>query len=156
MKKVPLLLCSLTLLCVAGCAENLATSNYSTQEAARASKTVPAKIVSIRPVTINTNTGVGGLAGTVIGATAGSAIGGDTRTNIIGGAAGAVAGGVLGNAIEKGVSKNQGLEITMKLRDGSYTTVTQLAEKNVYLSVGQKVLIIYGEKTRVVPDTTGT
>lgn len=140
---------SSSLFLLAGCAENISPNVYDSQDVGQANRVMPATIVSMRPVTINASTGVGGLVGAGAGAVAGSAIGGDARTNIIAGIGGAVAGGLLGNAIEKGVSKKQGMEYVLRTRHDSLITVTQT--QDLHLSIGQKVFVIYGKQTRIVP-----
>lgn len=145
---------SLGLGVLSGCTDSFNTSTYQAGDVGQANRVVPARVVSMRFVRIDNNSGVGGLTGAVVGGVAGSAIGGGSRANIIGAVGGAVVGGLLGNAVEKGVRKNQGIEYVLKSRQtGDLLTVTQLQDIN--LQVGQKVLIIYGRQTRVVPDTRG-
>jgi outer membrane lipoprotein SlyB len=154
MKKYALHFLTIISICaffLAGCAETLSPNTYTAKQAGRVNKVVPATIVSMRPVNISTNTGIGGLAGVVAGAAAGSAIGGGSRMNIIGGTGGALAGGYLGNKVEGAFSNEKGTEYVLRTKDGSYLTVTQVDELN--LRIGQKVLIMYGSTTRIVPDT---
>lgn len=139
-------------LVLSGCASDISPNTYDRSEIGQASKTAQAKVVSMMPVAINTNTGVGGLAGAAAGAAAGSTIGGDTATNIVGGIGGAVVGGLVGNAVESGISKKQGMEYVLRTKDGSLVTVTQAQDLN--LRISQPVLIIYGKPVRVVPDNT--
>lgn len=154
MKKIlfyALLFCSVLLV---GCTQDLGTSSYSSGDVGQVNRVVPATVVSMRPVMINDSTGVGGLVGAGAGAVAGSAIGGSTRANILGGIGGAVIGGLAGNAIEKGITKKKGMEYILRVsKSKSLLTVTQLQDLQLY--VGQKVLIIYGQRTRIVPDGSG-
>lgn len=142
-----------SLLFVAGCAD-LSPNTYQAGDVGQVNQVVPATIVSMRPVKIQASSGtVGTLAGAGIGAVAGSAIGGDTRTNILAGAGGAILGGLAGRAIENKVSATGGMEYVLRTKDKRLVTVTQT--QDLQLGVGQKVLIIYGRQTRIVPDYTG-
>jgi len=152
MKKNIIYLLVPVILLLTGCAESLSPSTYSRAEVGQANQAVPAKIVSMRSVTIDANSGAGGLVGVAAGATAGSLIGGSDTAHILGGIGGAVAGGVIGNEVEKGIRKTQGTEYVLKTQKGTYVTVTQVQELNLY--VGQRVIIIYGKQVRIVPDTT--
>lgn len=153
MKKIfNLTLIGVTLLTIVGCAPNISPNTYTGAEVGHASKTVRATVISIRPVTINNESGVGGLVGTAAGATAGSAIGGDTTTNILAGIGGAIVGGAIGHGIDKNMHTSQGMEYVCRLHDSSLVTLTQPSELG--LQVGQKVLIIYGKQARLVPDNS--
>src|SRR2546430_17228795 len=67
--------------------------------------------LAVRPVTIDgSHSGIGSLAGLVIGGVVGSNIGG-ARGSAIAGVAGAVAGGVAGNALERTATKENGVEL---------------------------------------------
>jgi outer membrane lipoprotein SlyB len=135
-----------------GCS-NVSTNTYQTAEAGVARKVVHGTIVSKRNVMINNSSDVGGTAGAVGGAVAGSAIGGSTRSNIVGAIGGAVVGGIVGQAIDKSVNCQNGIEYIIRLKkDDSLIAISQA--NDLKLCVGQKVLIIYGATTRVIPDET--
>ena len=55
---------------------------------------------------------------------------------------GAVAGGVAGNAIERGATKKQGLEITVKLDNGELRAITQDADES--FRPGERVRLLSG------------
>lgn len=143
-----LIVFSLSLL--TACAPNLSSGNYSGSQVGVASKTVTGTIISKRLVQIDNNSGMGGLLGAGAGAVAGSAIGGGTRANILGGIGGAVAGGLIGNAVDKGIHSQQGFEYIIRVSKGNTISVTQTTETN--LAVGQKVMVIYGNPVRVIPE----
>lgn len=144
----------LSLLLLGGCAD-LSPNTYSAGEVGQINQVVPATIVSMRPVKIQaTSGGVGTLVGAGAGAVAGSTIGGGDTAHLLGGIGGAVIGGLAGNAIEKGISKKQGMEYVLRTKSGKLLTVTQT--QDLQLGVNQKVLIIYGKQTRIVPDNTST
>jgi len=136
---------------VAACAPNVSSENYSAQNYGEARRVVKGVIANVRPVTVQGQSGVGTVAGGVIGGVAGSRIGGGSTSNIIGGVAGAVAGGLVGREIERSASKANALEYIIRLSDGSMTSVVQGSEP--FLQRGQRVLVIYGRETRVIPDT---
>lgn len=140
-----ILLSSVALL--AGCASQ-SGSSYS-REQTRHEMTVRMGVVdSIRHVTIEgTKTPLGAGAGAVIGGVAGSSVG-QGRGSGIGTILGAIAGGVAGSAIEEKATKKDGLEITVKLENGSYVAVTQDADED--FKPGERVRILSGDgSTRV-------
>jgi|JI102314A1RNA_FD_contig_31_1682951_length_2217_multi_7_in_0_out_0_1 outer membrane lipoprotein SlyB len=138
-----------SLFLLAACSGNLSSGTYSGGQVNTADKVLYGVITSKRTVHIDNSSGIGTLAGTVAGATAGSAIGGGTRANILGGVGGALAGGLLGSAVDKGINSQQGYEYIIRLSKGSTIAVTQSQDNN--LAVGTNVMVIYGDKVRVVP-----
>jgi len=133
---------------VGGCASTSSGSVYSGGQA-RQEQTVRLGVVeSVRQVSIEgSRSGVGAMAGGVAGGVAGSNVGGG-KGSTIGSILGAVAGGVAGNAIEQGVTKKQGLEITVKLDNGELRAITQEADEA--FRPGERVrLLSAGGVTRV-------
>lgn len=99
-------------------------------------------VESARPVTIDgTKSPIGAGAGAVIGGIAGSGMGGG-RGSDVGSIIGAVAGGVAGAAIENSATKQNGVEITIKLDDGKYIAITQAADEA--FRPGERVRILSG------------
>ena len=78
---------------------------------------------------------------------------GGGRGHTVGGALGGIAGALAGAAIEKGATgTNNGLELTVKLADGSERIVVQTAGKDSFY-VGQPVrLIVSGSGSRIRPE----
>ena len=151
MRKYNLLILLLVCLFCVGCAQNISPNNYNADEVGTASHVVKATVVSERPVKIDNQSGVGGVAGATSGAVAGSAIaGGNVRGNIVGAVGGAVVGGVVGTVIDKSIHKEQGKEYILRLKNKSLVSVVQIDALSLH--VGQHVLIIYGGMTRVIPD----
>lgn len=134
---------------LAACAPDLSSSTYRGYEVGAANETVTGTIVGKRLVNIRSNSGVGTAVGAVGGAVAGSAIGGGTRANLLGGLGGAVVGGIIGNQIEKGVNTQQGFEYVIRISKTRTISVTQSTDNE--LPVGAKVMVIYGERVRVIP-----
>lgn len=139
-------------LLMVGCAQNVSPNTYQSGEVGVASRVVPGVVIAKRSVNIDANSGAGGLAGVAAGAAAGSTMGSSTSSNVVGAVGGAVVGGVAGNAIDKAVNHHQGYEYIIRLNKGRIISVVQ--EKDVQFRVNQRVLIIYGAMTRLIPDTT--
>lgn len=134
---------------LAGCASNLSGESYSRSEA-RTVQTVEYGIIEqLRPVQIEgTKTPIGAGAGAVVGGVAGSGVGGGKGSQIMT-VIGAVAGGLAGAAIEEGVTRSQGVEITVRMDNGQIIAVVQALSPNERFSVGDRVRVIYGKNTRV-------
>ncbi|TRX75814.1 outer membrane lipoprotein [Pseudomonas mangiferae] len=143
MRNSGLLLASFTAVTMAlgGCTSDLTGDSYSRDEA-RAVQTVRmGTIESLRPVKIEgTKTPIGAGAGAVIGGVGGSAIGGG-RGSVVAAVIGAVAGGVLGAMTEEGITRTQGVEITVREDDGSLRAYVQEVEPNQIFRVGERVRI---------------
>jgi outer membrane lipoprotein SlyB len=143
---VSLLFCML----VTGCMQSISPNSYRASEVGVASDAVPGVIVAKRYVDIDGNSGVGGLAGAVAGGAAGSAIGGSTAASLVGVVGGALIGGLAGNSIDKAVNHKIGIEYIIRLHKGSTISVTQA--QDMQFTVNQRVLVIYGPMTRIIPD----
>ena len=88
---------------------------------------------------------------------AGGSVGGH-REGLVVGVLGAVAGAALGNAVERGVTKEQAVEILLQLRNGERRAIVQ-AQGNENWIAGEPVIVVTtGGKSRVVraPATTRT
>ena len=126
------------LLLAAGCAEDLSGSSYGRSSARSAYTEMEGEILSVAPVTIEGREGVlGGLAGGIIGAAVGSTIGG-------------VAGAAAGAGAEKAGTKQNGVELRVKLDDGRIMNVTQTLGDDSF-APGQRVRVLFGADTRVRP-----
>jgi len=137
-----ILMASLLAAAMAGCATSQSGSSYQ-RSATRGEMNVRMGIVeSVRQVTIEgTQSAIGPAAGAVIGGIAGSNVG-QGRGSTVGTILGAVAGGVAGGALEEGVTKKAGLEITIKLDSGQYIAVTQEADEQ--FRPGERVRVLSG------------
>lgn len=129
-------------LALGGCASNLAGDTYSRSEA-RAPQTVhTGTIEELRPVKIEgTKTGIGAGAGAAAGGIAASTIGG-SRGSAVAAVIGAVAGGLVGAAAEEGITRTQGVEITVREDDGILRAYVQEIEPNQIFRVGDRVRIL--------------
>ncbi|OZB34933.1 hypothetical protein [Pseudomonas wenzhouensis] len=143
MRKPTLLITSLAaLLVLGGCQSRLTGDTYSRDEA-RAVQTVRmGTIESLRPVQIEgTKTPIGAGAGAVVGGIGGSTLGGGRGSAVLA-VVGAVAGGLLGAAAEEGLTRTQGVEITVREDDGTLRAYVQEVEPNQVFRVGERVRIM--------------
>jgi outer membrane lipoprotein SlyB len=135
---------------VAGCVSQKTGDVYSRDEALREQSVRRATVESVRPVKIEgTRTGVGAVAGGAVGGIAGSTVG-TGKTSNVAAVVGAVGGGLAGQAMEEGVTRKNGVEITVRLESGEMRAIVQdAADKFV---TGQKVrLLTQNGITRVSP-----
>ncbi len=136
---------------LSGCATpSQSGSSYSASQSRREMTVRMGVVESVRQVTIEGSQegGTGAMVGGVIGGIAGSNIGGGNRGSAVGTILGAVGGAVAGKAIEESTTKKAGLEITVKLDNGSYTAITQEADEQ--FRPGERVRILSGSgATRV-------
>lgn len=154
MRKSLILIASVSLsgLVLGGCASSLTGDTYSRGEARTVQVVRMGTIESLRPVQIEgTKTPIGSGAGAVVGGIAGSGVGGG-RGSAVAAVIGAVAGGMLGAAAEEGITRTQGVEITVREDDGSMRAYVQAVEPNQTFRVGQRVRILTVDGTsRVAP-----
>lgn len=142
-------------LVLSACAPNVSPDSYSVGAVGNVNRAVKGSIVSARKVDINgTNSGGGALAGGAAGGVAGSAMGGtgNTRTNIVGAVGGAVIGAVAGSTIEEAATKQTGMEYVVQTENGALLTIVQ-GETPAFVE-GEKVIVLYGSRSRIIPDTT--
>jgi outer membrane lipoprotein SlyB len=137
-----ILLIALATVTLAGCASSKSGSAY-TRDQARQEMIVRTGIVeSVREVQIEgTKSGVGAAAGAVAGGVGGSHMGGGSG-QIVGAVVGAVIGGMAGSALEEGVTKKTGLEITVRLDNGQLTAIVQEGDEAFH--AGERVRLLSG------------
>lgn len=136
----------ITALCLAGFLSACASSNSGgayTRSQTRQVQTVTMGVVeSVRQVKIEgTGSAVGTGTGAVVGGVAGSTMGGG-RGRILTTVIGAVAGGIAGAAAEEGLTRKDGLEITVQLDKGGLIAVTQEADEP--FNAGDRVRVMEG------------
>ncbi len=144
MRKSVLLVASFTMaaLALTGCQSSLTGDSYSRDEARTVQTVRMGTIESLRPVKIEgTKTPIGAGAGAVVGGVAGSTVGGG-RGSIVAAVIGAVAGGLLGSLTEEGLTRAQGVEITVREDDGSMRAYVQEVQENEIFRVGERVRIM--------------
>jgi outer membrane lipoprotein SlyB len=143
MRKPTLLITSLAaLLALGGCQSSLTGDTYSRDEARAVQTLRMGTIESLRPVKIEgTKTPIGAGAGAVVGGIGGSGLGGGRGSAVLA-VVGAVAGGLLGAAAEEGLTRTQGVEITVREDDGTMRAYVQEVEPNQVFRVGERVRIM--------------
>jgi outer membrane lipoprotein SlyB len=131
-----------------GCATN-SPDVVSSYQAQRMSTVVDAVVLSVRPVTIDgSQSGLGATAGAVVGGVAGSSVGG-YRDSLAAGVIGAVVGGVVGNTIERGSTRQAGVEIIVQLRNGERRAVVQAVGNETFVAGDSVMLINTGGRVNV-------
>jgi outer membrane lipoprotein SlyB len=129
-------------LLLAGCPAGLGSKDYSREQARTVQEVQMGIVESVREVTLEgTKTPIGAGAGAVVGGVAGSTVGGG-RGSVIGATVGAVLGGVGGAAAEEAVTRQKGVEVTVKLDSGRMIAVTQAADQE--FRVGDRVRVLTG------------
>jgi outer membrane lipoprotein SlyB len=126
----------------AGCATNDGPRDYSAREERSVQTVEYGTVQSVRSVKVDEGSApVGTIAGAAVGGLLGSQIGhGDGRA--VGAILGAVGGGFAGNAIEHKVTEHDGLEITVRLDNGSSIAVVQGGSGD--LRPGDRVQVLNG------------
>jgi outer membrane lipoprotein SlyB len=88
-----------------------------------------------------TKSAAGTLAGGAVGGIAGSSVGGGKGSQIAA-VVGAVAGGVAGSAAEEGLTRRQGIDITVRLDSGELISVVQELAPESSFRVGDRVRVL--------------
>lgn len=127
-------------LLLGACASSNSGSVYKRGEA-REIQTVKTGVVeSVRQVRLEgTKSPVGSVGGAAVGGIAGSTVG-HGRGSAIATVVGAVVGGLAGAAAEEGITRKDGVEITVKLDSGNLVAVVQEADE--VFAPGEKVRIV--------------
>lgn len=148
MKATKLLVTVLLSVLLAACASSNSGKVYSRDEARKVQTVKTGVVESVRPVKLEgTKSPVGTIAGGAVGGIAGSSVGGG-RGSAIAAVIGAVVGGLAGSAAEEGITRKDGLEITVKLDGGGLVAVVQEADDT--FKAGEKVRIVEnGDTSRV-------
>jgi outer membrane lipoprotein SlyB len=132
-------------LLLAGCPAGLGGKDYSRDQARTVQEVQMGVVESVREVNIEgTKSPVGAGAGAVVGGVAGSTVGGGSG-RIITTTVGALLGGLGGAAAEEVVTRQTGLEITVKLDSGRMIAITQAADEE--FKVGERVRVLSGGGT---------
>ncbi len=140
MRSTRLLVVSLLAALLAACASSNSGSVYSRDEARKVQTVKTGVIESVRQVKLEgTKSPVGTIAGGAVGGIAGSSVGGG-RGSAIAAVIGAVAGGLAGSALEEGVTRKDGVELTVKLDGGGLIAIVQEADEA--FTAGEKVRIL--------------
>ena len=144
---VPLLLLPAFASGLAGCASNLSGESYSRSEARSVQQVEYGTVGQLRPVQIEgTKTPIGAGAGAIAGGIAGSGVGSGKGRSVMA-VVGALAGGLVGAAAEEGVTRTQGVEITVNMNSGRSVAIVQKLSPNERFNVGDRVRVISSGQT---------
>ncbi|MBA4142604.1 MAG: hypothetical protein H0X43_06255 [Nitrosospira sp.] len=136
-----MLICSPVII-LTGCAGGSSGSDYTRGQARQEQSVRTGVVESVREVKIEgTRSGIGAAAGGIAGGIGGSTVS-HGKLGAIGAVLGAVGGGLVGQAMEQGVTGRKGLEITVKLDNGSLVSITQEADEE--FKPGERVRILGG------------
>lgn len=119
-------------------------------DAQRLSAVEDAVVLSVRTVTVEgSQTGGGATVGGVVGGLAGYGAGANQREGQIVGVLAAVAGAVAGNAIERVSTREDALEILVRLKNGDRRAIVQAKGTEVFASGDPVILVTTAGKVRV-------
>jgi len=143
---------ALSAVVLSGCANQRASGKvYNYNQAQREQAVRLGTVVAVNAATIQSDkaSGVGAVAGGVLGGVASNSIGGGKGRNIAT-VGGALLGSLAGNMIENKIEKRDGFAITVELDKGGTRVITQ--EADIALEVGQRVQVVGGgNSVRVLP-----
>ncbi len=135
----------ISIIFVAGCASSKSGQVYTRDQTRQAQVVEMGTVESVRTVKIEgTKSAVGAFGGAAIGGIGGSMLGGG-RGSAIFAVLGAIGGGLAGAAAEEAITRQDGLEITVKLDSGKMIAVVQKAD--VVFKAGDRVRILTGRNT---------
>lgn len=142
---------------LAACSDSTSGSVYRKGETGVSYKVVRGVVLTVREVEVKgSESGIGAATGAAAGGVGGYQIGGNRSMNVLGAIGGAVIGGLIGYAAEKGLTSETALEVVVQLDDGRTVGYVQARDdKDVTFTPGQRVIVMQGEKNRVVPDNSG-
>lgn len=145
MRTTQTLAVSLLSIFLAACASSNSGSVYSRDEARKVQTVKTGVVESVRQVKLEgTKSQIGTVAGGAVGGIAGSSVG-DGKGSAIAAVIGAVVGGIAGAAAEEGITRKDGLEITVKLDGGGLVAIVQEADE--VFKAGEKVRLIENDGT---------
>ena len=137
-----LILALSTLLLLGACASEKTGEVYTRDQVRQVQTYKVGVIESLRDVRIEgTKSQVGTTAGTLIGGIAGSGAS-QGKTGQVASVIGAVVGGMAGAAAEEAYTRENGLEISIKLDDGNHISVVQAKSESETFKVGDKVRVL--------------
>jgi outer membrane lipoprotein SlyB len=137
-------------LLTAGCARSLGGRAYDRSDARQAYVVTFGQVASVQPVRIEGEaTPLGTAGGAAIGYSLGRVIGSGS-TSRVAGAVGGVAGAVAGREVEKAVTAENGLEITVDMDRGGTLLIVQSADVRFVPGERVRVLRGRGDEARVL------
>ncbi|GJL87786.1 MAG: hypothetical protein DHS20C03_14950 [Minwuia thermotolerans] len=141
----------LLMLVLAACSGIHSNETYKRGELGRAASIEKGTIVSVRNVEVEgTRSGTGTVGGAVAGGAIGSQVGGSGVVRVASAVGGAIIGAVAGSVAEEGITSGTATEFIIRKANGDTFVIVQ--NDGEEMKAGQPVLIIYSDKTRIVPD----
>lgn len=152
MKRFLTLTLAVLSLTLAGCASSLGGGTYSRGEARGEMSVRIGTVVSVRDVKIE-GSGMGGaVTGAALGGLAGAGLHDGGKTGAALTILGVVGGAMLGDKVGKSVTQADGLEVTVRMDNGTLSAIVQERDAQLSLKPGDKVRIVgSGRNTRVGP-----
>jgi outer membrane lipoprotein SlyB len=125
-------------------------------DAQRMATVQDATVLSVRSVVVEgSQSGAGAATGAVVGGVAGSSRSSGREQAAIG-VIGAVAGAVVGNAIERGATREDAVEILLQMKNGERRAIVQAKAGESFNAGDAVILVTTGGKTRVSRAPAGT
>lgn len=135
---------------LSGCTSDINSNYYNTSSVGQVAQSQGCTVISVRPIQVATQNGVGTAVGGIAGGLAGSQIGGGSTAHLLGAVGGAILGGIAGDLAQKEMTSQYGYEYVVRLDNGSTVSTTQGGD--VLLNPGQRCQIIFGDRARVIPN----
>lgn len=140
--KTKLILPALLVLLLGACASGQGGDVYTRDQVRQVQHFKVGVVESVHKVRIEgTKSQIGTTAGTIVGGIAGSGAS-KGKTGEVAAVLGAVVGGVVGAAAEEGYTREDGIEITIKMEDGSFISIVQTVGDHEEIKAGDKVRVI--------------
>ena len=131
------------------CASDINDDSYRLSSVGSANHVGQGVIVDVRTVHIQGDNQTGNLIGGLTGGVVGSTIG-RGKGSVLASVGGALLGAFVGGVTQKELSEQNALQYIVRLSDGNLITVIQGMKNR--LAVGQRVFVLYGNETRLIPD----
>ncbi len=126
---------------VVGCSSN-GKETYSHNEANRIQTTLIGTVEQVEIVNVDgTSSWKGTLTGSILGGVLGSTIG-NGWGRVISSAVGSIGGSFAGAGVERELTKNEGLKLSIREGDGNVFSVIIVPKKGETFKVGDKVKVI--------------
>ncbi|GAA5099622.1 glycine zipper 2TM domain-containing protein [Wohlfahrtiimonas larvae] len=143
-----IIIASAMTLLLSGCVSSLSGDSYSRSEARQAQFVQTGTVIGTRLVKIEgTKSGVGAITGGAVGGVAANSIGGGSG-RVLATIAGAAVGALAGSAIEEGTTRNDGVEVTVRLDDSKAT--------RAYVQEAKGTSFYNGQRVRITTTSSGT
>lgn len=134
-------------------AGDLSGNHYGRGNALQVSEVYLGTVIQARPVTLAATEPMDRYAGAAAGAALGGLLAqnvGQGKGRIAAGIVGAMLGGYAGDAIAKGMTTREGIEVVVKFDNGRTLAIVQ--EADTAFAPGQRVMLVAGQgQARVVP-----